>query len=430
MRILCIGDVQLAPALRAIGHEIRILGGPDKQMGLKEDSRIFFNPPSEARQLVKASVDSFRPEAIFVGDDSSPLLHLGLEHYELPRLWWSIDTHLHARWHQHFAAQFHRVMGAQRPFLKKIRDGENRPAKWMPLFFPEPIPFTPWDQRTEGVTFVGTLDKTKNPRRVAFFEALQKRIPVRVVQGNYRKVYCQSQIVVNQAVAGDLNNRIFEAMGCGAALVTEALPQGFRDIGEPGQDFLTYTRDDVEAAAQIIESLWADPKRCEAMARRGYDQVQSKHLASHRANLVDSLLRETQERTTSASRQARDRLVYAHLLISRLSYPEPLQQFFVSEAKRRAEVLLKRDDDAYPWAHLLLAELHVGAGRWKKAGELLKAVDPPDDADYLEVFAPMRAVISAQATDPVEALYWIRRGLRLVPESPILLDMAEKLKLG
>ncbi len=429
MRILCVGDVQLVPALRERGHEIRVLGGPDKPTHPGQDSRLFFSPPQKARDLVKDAVQTFAPDALLVGDDSSPLLHLGLEHYALPRLWWSIDTHLHVRWHRHFAAQFHRVMGAQRPFLKALRDLSGRPAKWLPLFFPEALSFRPWEERQEGAVFVGTLDKTRNPRRVAFFEALQKRLPVRVLQGNYRKIYAGARIVVNQAVAGDLNNRIFEAMGCGTALVTETLPQGFRDIGEPGKHFFTYTSGDVEGAAQAIEALLVDPARCEALARAGHAQIQEHHLASHRAALVDRLLKEACEApSATTSPTARDHLAYAHWLVSRLSYPEPLQAFFRSEALRRAETYLKREDNAYPWSRLIVAEGLVQEGRWKKAGEHLKAIEPPDDSDFMETFSPMRAVIAAKALDPVEALYWIRRGLRLVPESPILLDMADKIK--
>lgn len=453
MRILCVGDIQLVPALRAIGHDIRVLGGPDLEKGGRQDSRLFFANPATARDLVKDAVAAYNPECLLVGDDSSPLLHLGLEHFELPRLWWSIDTHLHGRWHRHFAAQFHRVMGAQRPYLKKLRDISGRPAKWMPLFFPAAMPFTPWEERTIDVAFVGTLDKTKNPRRVAFLEALQKRLPVQVMQGNYRKVYRQSRIVINQAVAGDLNNRIFEAMGCGAALVTEALPQGFRDIAVPGSEFLIYPPGDVEAAAQAIESLLSDTQRCEAMARAGWEKVQSKHLASHRAALVDKLMRQVgeeaipahasrasaQDGTTTdwsprqsfkATPAARDSLAYAHLLVSRLGYPEPLRRFFESEAKRRAEALVKREDADYPWSRLVLADLHVQAGQWKKAAAHLKSIEALDDPDFLEVFAPMRAVVAAQASDPVEALYWIRRGLRYAPENPILLEMEGKLRLG
>lgn len=433
MRMLCVGDIQLVPALRAIGHDIHVLGGPDLERGGRQDSRIFFANPATARDLVKDAITAHKPEVLLVGDDSSPLLHLGLEHVELPRLWWSIDTHLHARWHRHFAAQFHRVLGAQRPYLKKLRDMAGRPAKWMPLFFPEPLPFTPWDERSLGVTFVGTLDKTKNPRRVAFFEALRERLPVQVLQGNYRKVYRQSRIVINQAVAGDLNNRIFEAMGCGAALVTEALPQGFRDIAEPGTDFLIYPSGDVDAAAQAIESLLQDPVRCEAMARSGWAKVHARHLAEHRATLVDRLLRDGNllgDAGLKVTPAARDGLAYAHLLASRLSYPDALRQFFAAEAKRRAEALMKREDADYPWSRLLLADLHVQAGQWKKASAHLKAIEAPEDSDFLEVFAPMRAVVAAQASDPVEALYWIRRGLRFAPESAILLEMEGKLRLG
>jgi len=430
MRILCIGDIQLASALRELGHELHVLGCPDRISQTKRDSRIFFERPAQARQLVAEAVAAHKPEVLIVGDDSSPLLHLGLEHYELPRLWWSIDTHLHVNWHRHFSTQFHRVMGAQRPFLKELRDSSGRPAKWLPLFFPAAIPFTPWPERRGGVTFVGTLDKTKNPRRVAFFEALSRRLPVQVLQGDYRKIYRNSQIVINQAVAGDLNYRLFEAMGCGAALVTENLPQGFRDIATPGEEFLTYAPGDVEDAAKAIESLLAEPARCEQLARAGYEKINQNHLAMHRALFFDGMLKETASSCAKATPEAKDRLAYAHWVVARLNYPEPLRVFFASEALRRATAYRNRGDHPYPWSHLILAESAVQAGQWKKAGKLLKAMDPPDDTAFMEVFAPIRAVVAAQAMDQVEALYWVRRGLRVAPANTVLLEMDEKLKLG
>lgn len=434
MRILCLGDIQLASPLRAMGHEVKVLGGPDLEVKQHEDSRIFFGKPQEAKTLLREAIAKHKPEALLMGDDSSPMIHLGHEEVELPRLWWSIDTHLHGAWHVHLARSFHRVFGAQKPHLHRLRDAKGREAAWLPLFFPEALAFTPWSERNTPVTFVGTLDAGKNPKRVAFFEALGKRLPLQISKGHYRKFYTHSKVVINQAVAGDLNNRVVEAMGCGAALVTEALPQGFSGIAKPGSDFLTYAPGDVEAAAKAIQSLLDDDPACEAMARAGHEQVHTRHLGKHRAADIDAVLRTGSANGDwepgPATPEALDRLAYVHGVLSRLGYPEDLRRFFGSESKRRAEALLKRDDHAYPWSRLALAEMAVQSGDWKSAGPRLRDFEPVEEPEYMEAFSPIRAVMAAQTGDGVEALYWVRRGLRITPDNGVLLQMQEKLKLG
>jgi hypothetical protein len=434
MRILCLGDTQLATPLRALGHDIRVLGAYDSERDQKEDSEIFFRDPGTAPDLVLAAVAAHRAEAILMGDDSSPLIHLGHENLAMPRLWWSIDTHLHSAWHVHLSPSFHRVFGAQKPFLKRLHNAQGKPATWLPLFFPEAMPFTSWSQRTEAVTFVGTLDATKNPRRLAFLEALKENlgpdIQVKIAKGNYRKHYVQSRMVINQAVAGDVNNRVFEAMGCGTVLVTPAVKQGYAGIGEAGRDFITYPPNNAKAAAEAIRTWLKDDAACEKMARAGQQQVHEHHLASHRAAILDQALRNPALPSEVAHAEAQDRLTYAHLLVSRLGYPTALREFFVAATQRRGERLLKKDDGAYPWSRLSLAELAVQAGRWKLAKSWLSDFEPTEEVEYMEVFSPMRAVIAIQAGDVVEALYWVRRGLRVAPQNPILLKMEEKLKLG
>lgn len=82
----------------------------------------------------------------------------------------------------------------------------------------------------------------------------------------------QAKIVLNGAIdmAGEDrgNMRCFEAMGCGALLVSDAgvYPEGM----EPGRSLLTYN--DAEDASRVIEAALAD-STSSVMAKRGHDTV-------------------------------------------------------------------------------------------------------------------------------------------------------------
>ena len=92
------------------------------------------------------------------------------------------------------------------------------------------------------VSFVGSLDARLHPDRVALLDALRGRLPLHVAEGPYADVFTHSRIVLNQTVRGDLNARVFEALACGALLLTERTGNGLLDLFADGEELVTYAR--------------------------------------------------------------------------------------------------------------------------------------------------------------------------------------------
>lgn len=89
------------------------------------------------------------------------------------------------------------------------------------------------------------------------------------------ELFGKSKIVINAAidVAGGFrgNMRCFEAMGCGACMLSDSgsYPSGFK----PGEQFETFANP--TEACERIEALLSSPDRRRAMARRGHDFIAS-----------------------------------------------------------------------------------------------------------------------------------------------------------
>lgn len=103
----------------------------------------------------------------------------------------------------------------------------------------------------------------------------------------------RSKIVVNRhgTIAGDyaVNMRMYEATGCGAALVTEA-KSNLAELFEPGVEVQTYGR--IDEIGHAVEQLLADPDRLAAMARAGYERTLSSHTYTARAMRVRDIIEE------------------------------------------------------------------------------------------------------------------------------------------
>jgi hypothetical protein len=158
----------------------------------------------------------------------------------------------------------------------------------MPLFHdPDTTRPDPDRDRDIPVSFVGTLDGPLNPGRAAFLRAFNARYPLSMTSGDFRPVYARSRIVLNQSAAGELNFRIFEAAAYGAAVLTEDVETGLRDLFSPGDNILPpYPRGDAAAAAAIAKACLNDPERLAAIAANGRRLVAARHSASARARTL------------------------------------------------------------------------------------------------------------------------------------------------
>jgi spore maturation protein CgeB len=100
-----------------------------------------------------------------------------------------------------------------------------------------------------------------------------------------------SKVVVNRhgTIAGEyaVNMRMFEATGCGAALVTES-KKNLSELFEPQREVLTYD-DQEEAASQVLRAL-TNPKLLNDLSSRGQHRTLTSHSYAHRALELSEIL--------------------------------------------------------------------------------------------------------------------------------------------
>lgn len=243
------------------------------------------------------------PDVILLGDDSNPLLVLGLEDAPCPTAILSIDAHHHASWHAPLASALGVVFVAQKDYLPAFVDAGAVDARWLPLWAPDELP-APAADKTHAVSFVGTLDPRLHPERAALMDALRPRLPLHVGAGPYADVFRLSRIVINQTVRGDLNARVFEAMACGALLLTERTGNGLLELFRDGEELVTYPRGDVETIVAMAGRYLGAERERAAIAERGRARVREAHLESHRSAEVLARLAAPTAAPPAAARHA------------------------------------------------------------------------------------------------------------------------------
>jgi hypothetical protein len=293
MRILLINQTWFASELRALGHEVLTCG-----MRPHLEYQIPL-PLVTINDLLTQLPNGFRPDRIVWLDNSAPNAVLGLEDCEIPCLMYSVDTHHHSAIHAASAVGFDHVCGAQKDLLEHFSDSLT-PTSWLPLWASEYVEAS--EEKNYGAVFVGTLNRKLNPARVAFFEAMQQLISIKVIEGHFPTIFPKAEIVLNQTVRGDLNFRVFEAMMCGAMLLTERIGNGLLELFEEGVHLVTYSAQDPLDAAEHVRSLIAQPKLMRSIAQQGRSEILLKHTAMHRALTLEAILKNLEKRAKDPRR--------------------------------------------------------------------------------------------------------------------------------
>lgn len=233
----------------------------------------------------------FVPDVLVVADKSRPPFVLGMEDFPCLTVFYSVDSHIHS-WHTWYAQAFDFCLVSLRDHLPNF-DGPFLPAErvcWSPAFA--------WDidapdetiERSRDCLFVGTVSEN-TPRRAAFLRELGAALPdLEVTRGNYRRLYPRARIVLNQCEHEDLNFRVFEALGCGACLLTPRIGHGLTELFAEGEELVCYTPHDAADAAARARELLADPPRMARLRQAGLAAVNAGHRAVHRARAFSERL--------------------------------------------------------------------------------------------------------------------------------------------
>lgn len=293
MRILLINQNWFAPELRALGHEVLTCGmRPHLEYQIPQAIITI-------SELLTQLPGGFSPDCIVWLDHSGPITVLGLEDIDVPCLMYSVDTHHHHFRHAASALGFDHVCVAQKDLMHYFADSQT-PTSWLPLWASEYVERS--DTKKHGAVFVGTLNAQLNPRRVEFFETMRQIIPIEVLEGHFPSIFPHAEIVINQTVKGDLNFRVFEAMMCGALLLTERSGNGLLELFEDGTHIVTYTPNDPHDAADKARSLLANPPLMRTIAQQGRAEILAKHTSMHRAQTLEGILRTLPKRERTPHR--------------------------------------------------------------------------------------------------------------------------------
>ncbi|MDL2313410.1 glycosyltransferase [Desulfovibrio sp. OttesenSCG-928-C14] len=280
MKITWLGPRFFGPDLPALGHDLRILDVPRGEVwGWAE--------------LCAAS--GWQPDAVVVADRSEPPFVIGQEAFPCLTVFYAVDTHIHS-WYPYYAQGFDLVLVSLRDDLDLFRGKELDEARviWCPpcMIYPcSPTETASLPGKEWGLLFVGKVDTNLNPERADFLRRLGGLFPaLHVCSGNFQELFPKGRLLLNHSISGDLNFRVFEALGCGGCLLTPCIAQGQDEIFRDGEDFFLYDPGDLPGLAALAARLLKDPALCARVAASGHAKVTSRHLGRHRASMLSRAL--------------------------------------------------------------------------------------------------------------------------------------------
>ena len=249
-------------------------------------------------------IAGFEPDVLVVADKSRAPYVLGVENFPCLTVFYSVDSHIHS-WQPYYAQAFDACLVSLRGHGGRFA-GAYLPAErvwWSPAFaWADDWPESGIARDTDCV-FVGTVNANL-PLRAAFLERVGAQLPgLRVVTGPYRQLYARARVVLNHCEHGDLNFRVFEAMGCGSCLVTPRIGHGLTDLFREGEHLRCYAADSsdsglcasVDAAADEavaqVRHLLEHPDEADRMRRAALECIDNAHRAVHRAEAFSSRVR-------------------------------------------------------------------------------------------------------------------------------------------
>lgn len=256
-------------------------------VGTGGDARPGFPPNVDLGKLVKDS--GFEPDLfLYVDSGERSYLPYGIETLSCPTAAFLIDVHLGGKLRRPLSALFDYVFVAQRDFVPLYQSGPRQHVEWLPLAC-DPVVHKPQDMpRTYDVGFVGNIG-SKSDKRRRLLKALESRFTLNDYRRHYPRealtsIYSQSKIVFNCAISNDVNMRVFEAMACGALLVTDRIGNGLLDLFEEGRQIVTYQTED-ELLDRVSYYLDHAEER-EKIARAGQALVLANHTYRQRVECI------------------------------------------------------------------------------------------------------------------------------------------------
>jgi GT2 family glycosyltransferase/tetratricopeptide (TPR) repeat protein/2-polyprenyl-3-methyl-5-hydroxy-6-metoxy-1,4-benzoquinol methylase len=220
-----------------------------------------------------------------------------------PAAFWAIDTHRDFGRRQRQAVGFATVFAAQKEGAERFRREGFPECEWLPLACDPEVHGRLEVEKEYDVAFVGHINSR---RRRDFLEAVRQRFPRSFLgpapHTQMSGIYSRARVVVNCNLHNDLNMRVFEALSCGALLVTNRVRgNGQEELFQDRVHLVEY--DTTEEALELIHYYLQRPEEAAEIAGRGHREVVGKHTYRHRMERVLARLAEADSRGQSRPAQ-------------------------------------------------------------------------------------------------------------------------------
>jgi len=196
---------------------------------------------------------------------------------------YAIDSHIAYEKHvrEGLVTGYDVVFIAQKDHVWMYNDAGCAETVWIPLALDPAIHRKLNLPRTKEVTFVGA--PWANTERGTVLRVLGESVGLKTYKAflhDMVRIYNESKIVFNKSLKGDLNMRVFEALGCGSFLLTDKCGNGLEDLFELKRHCVSY--ETAEDAVELIKYFLAADDERERIALEGYKHVRLHHTYSHR----------------------------------------------------------------------------------------------------------------------------------------------------
>jgi hypothetical protein len=283
--------------LRRMGHRIFHFAVPGEDRWQEPGSFVEagYAPFTRLGSIVREA--GFEPD-LFLYIEQGGLIPVGMEAAPFPTACVLCDTHQDLNARLNLARFFDHVFLYHRNYVDHFKEHPEGYIHWLPyacdleLFYPRPVP------RDLDVAFVGKLMINTDRKRILNEISQRWKVNERRFyhQAEIPEVYSRAKIVLNMPLADDLNFRTFEAMSCGALLLTRRVANGQESLFEEGKHFTAF--DGEQELFEKLEYYLAHPDEREAIAAAGYAEIQKNHNLEQR---IEKLLQTVQEKPQVAA---------------------------------------------------------------------------------------------------------------------------------
>lgn len=229
---------------------------------------------------------------LFLYIEPLALIPRGLEESPIPTACVISDVHRNLESRRTLSLLFDHVFLYQRNYLPCFNRHPRNAVHWLPWACDIEIFRDLGTPRDLDVAFIGQLFGPRSRRRRVIKKLASQGFRLNeqryYLQREIPETYSRAKIVINLPIGRDLNCRVFEAMACGALLLTTHEQNGQEELFRENVDYVTF-RDDAELLEKVAYFLSHEGERLR-IAKSGNALVVERHnLAIRLGELLDRI---------------------------------------------------------------------------------------------------------------------------------------------